>query len=78
MEKNAEFINNIEQDFNSKDFNADYLKLSNEIWKAIIKESNTDHGCSFSEYITAIDRDITPEGFYEFIDAYEGFKFPEG
>lgn len=70
FEKNAEFINNIEQDFNSKGFNSDYLTLSNEIWKAIIKESNKHHGCSFSEYITAIDRDNTPEGFYEFIEAY--------
>ncbi len=70
FEKNAEFINNIEQDFNSKGFISDYLTLSNEIWKAIIKESNKNHGCSFSQYITAIDRDNTPEGFYEFIEAY--------
>ncbi|WP_312824861.1 hypothetical protein [Epilithonimonas sp.] len=70
FENNAEFIKNIEQDFNSTRFNTDYLILSNNIWKTIIKESNLDHGCSFSEYLTSIDRDHTPEGFYEFIEAY--------
>jgi len=70
FEKNAEFVNNIEQDFNSRGFNADYLTLSKEIWKTIIKESNKDHGCSFSDYLTSIDRDNTPEGFYDFIEAY--------
>lgn len=70
FEQNAEFINNIELDFNNKRFNTDYLTLSKDIWKTIIKESNIDQGCSFSEYLTSIDRDNTPDGFYEFIEAY--------
>ena len=48
----------------------DYHKLEKEIWKLVIKESNSKFNCSFNDYLNSVDLDNKPEGLFSFIDAY--------
>lgn len=63
---NASFIKSIEDDFTSNGYVHDYDILEKELWKSIVKESNSEYKCSFSAYLNEDE----PDGIYGFIDAY--------
>ncbi len=67
---NAEFIKRIKEDFLVNRYVHDYHLIEKEIWKLIIKESNSEHNCSFNEYLNSIDLENKPEGIFIFVDAY--------
>lgn len=67
---NTEFINKIKKDFTSNGYVPDYHLLEKEIWKSIIKESNSKYKCSFNEYLESIDDENRPEDTIKFIYAY--------
>jgi len=67
---NADFINKVKEDFLSNGYVHDYHKLEKEIWKLVIKESNSKFNCSFNDYLNSVDLDNKPEGLFSFIDAY--------
>lgn len=62
----AKFINKVEEHFNNNGYVHDYFMLENEIWKILIKESNLEHGCNFTNYL----KEGNLEGIYDFIGAY--------
>ncbi len=70
FEKNAEFISDVEKDFKGKRFISEYLLLEKEIWKLIVKESNSNYECSFSDYLKSMNPDDKPDGVYQFMEAY--------
>ncbi len=63
---NAIFIKSINEDFTSNGYVHDYHILEKELWKSIVKESNTEYKCSFNDYLN----EEKPDGVYGFIDAY--------
>lgn len=70
FDANAEFINKIKEDFTINGYVPDYHLLEKELWRTIIKESNSKYECSFSEYLKSIDNENKPEGIIKFIYAY--------
>lgn len=67
---NAEFLKKIKDDFLVNGYVHDYHLLEKEIWKLIIKESNSERNCSFNEYLNSIDLKNKSEGIFSFVDAY--------
>lgn len=67
---NADFINKIKEDFLSNGYVHDYHILEKEIWKLVIKESNSKFNCTFNDYLNSVNLDNKPEGLFSFIDAY--------
>lgn len=70
FEKNKNFIYAIKDDFTNNGYVQDYHILEKEIWKSIIKESNSEYKCYFNDYLDSIDLDNKPAGIFSFIDAY--------
>lgn len=48
---NAEFITSLARDFNNNNYIEDFHILEIEIWRCIIKESNSRYNCSFLDYL---------------------------
>ncbi len=67
---NAEFIIKIKDDFLANGYVHDYHILEKEIWKLIIKESNSEYKYSFNEYLNSIDLENKPEGIFNFVEGY--------
>jgi len=67
---NADFIKNVKEDFTNNGYVPDYHILEKEIWKSIIKESNSESKCSFNEYLKSIDLENKPEEVFSFVDSY--------
>lgn len=63
---NVDFIESIKDDFTNNSFTNDYFILEKEIWKLIVKESNSEYKCSFYNYLNG----TKPEGIYNFVNAY--------
>ena len=62
----AKFINLVEEHFKSNGYVHDYFMLEKEIWKILIKESNLEYGCNFTDYL----KEGNSEGIFDFIEAY--------
>ena len=62
----AKFINQVEEHFKSNGYVHDYFMLEKEIWKILIKESNLEYGCNFTDYL----KEGNSEGIFDFIEAY--------
>lgn len=67
---NVNFIKNLKKDFSSNDYVHGFHILEKEIWKSVIKESNSKCKCSFNEYLNSIDKENKPDGIFNFIEAY--------
>lgn len=70
FEENVNFIKKIKDHFFINGNVHDYYTLEKEIWKTVIKESNTKFQCSFEAYLNSIELENKPEGIFNFIDAY--------
>lgn len=64
--RNVDFIKSIKDDFTKNIFVQDYHLLEKEIWKSVIKESNSQYKSSYQDYL----REDNPHGIFKFIDAY--------
>jgi len=62
----AKFINSVDEHFKSNCYVHDYFMLEKEIWKILIKESNIECGCNFTNYL----KKGNSEGIFDFIEAY--------
>lgn len=62
----AKFINSVEEHFKSDGYVHDYFLLEKEVWKILIKESNLEYGCNFTDYL----KEGNSEGIFDFIEAY--------
>ena len=67
---NTEFLNKVKDDFLVDGYVQNFNILEEEIWKLIIKESITEHKCSFNEYLKSINTRNKPEHIFKFIKAY--------
>ncbi|VDH16547.1 Uncharacterised protein [Algoriella xinjiangensis] len=68
--KSVDFINQIESDFTQDGFVNDFFLLENEIWKAVILESNLQLKLTFNDYLKSINYKNKPDEIYNFIEAY--------
>ncbi len=68
--ESVNFIMSIKDDFKKNGYVRDYNQLEKELWKYLIKLSNSTFKCSFNEYLNAIDTENKPDGIFAFIEAY--------
>lgn len=66
FKNNVNFLKLVKDDFTCNGYVQDYHILEKEIWKSIVKESNSEYKCSFNNYLN----EDKPEGIFGFIDAY--------
>jgi hypothetical protein len=66
---NVCFIKTINEDFKSNGYVQDYHILEKEIWKSIIKESNSEYKETFNEYLT-INIENKSDEIFNFVEAY--------
>lgn len=67
---NVDFLFEIKEDFLINGYVHNYHLLEKEIWKLIIKESNSTFNCSFNYYLKSVNTNDKPDGIFSFIDAY--------
>lgn len=67
---NVDFIKGIKEDFTSNKYIPDYHILEKEIWKSIIKESNSVWKCNFNEYLNSLSKDKKSDRITDFTNAY--------
>lgn len=63
---NADFLNSITNDFTSVAYVHNYHILEKELWKHILKESNSEFRCSFIDYL----KENRPDETFVFTEAY--------
>lgn len=63
---NADFLTSIKSDLTSVSYVHYYHILEKELWKHIVKESNSEFGCSFSDYL----KENRPDEIFVFMEAY--------
>ncbi len=63
---NADFLTSIKNDFTSVAYVHYYHILEKELWKHIVKESNSEFRCSFSDYL----KENRPDEIFVFMEAY--------
>ncbi len=63
---NADFLTSIKNDFTSVTYVHYYHILEKELWKHIVKESNSEFRCSFSDYL----KENRPDEIFVFMEAY--------
>lgn len=67
---NVDFIKEIKEDFTKNEYIPDYHILEKEIWKSIIKESNSVWKCNFNEYLNSLGKDKKADRITDFTNAY--------
>jgi hypothetical protein len=67
---NVDFIKGIKEDFTNNEYIPDYHILEKEIWKSIIKESNSVWKCNFNEYLNSLGKDKKSDRITDFTNAY--------
>jgi hypothetical protein len=67
---NVDFIKGIKEDFTNNEYIPDYHILEKDIWKSIIKESNSVWKCNFNEYLNSLGKDKKSDRITDFTNAY--------
>lgn len=67
---NTLLINKIKEDFTSNNYIQEYNILEKEIWKFVIKESNSEFKCTFNKFLNSIDVENKSDGIFNFVEAY--------
>ncbi len=67
---NVDFIKSIKEDFTNNEYVPDYHILEKEIWKSIIKESNSVWKCNFNDYLNSLDKNKKSVRITDFTNAY--------